>query len=298
MGNLVTLRRPRAAIGERLADMGAVLVMAGLTIREAWRRRFLVVALGLGAAFLVLYGVGFYFIYIDIRGYSGGRSLAMDTGLNMVVMAGLYVVSFLGIMAGVLLAVPAMAGEIATHTVDVLAVKPYRRGVLVVGKWLGLVAVVGMYVSVLSAGTIVVTWAISGVAPANAARGVALIALEAIVLMSITLLGGTRLSVVANGAMSLGLYGLAFIGGWMEQIGAFTRNDTVVDIGIVTSLLVPSEAMWKMAAYAMQPPVFRDLGVSPFSVSAPPSAAMLIYTLVYVTALVVAAVLALERRDL
>ncbi len=278
--------------------MGNILTVAGLTIRETWRRRFLVIAFGLGAVFVALFGVGLYFTRLDIMRYGGGRSLAMDTGFSMVVMAGLYVVSFLGIMAGVLIAVPAMAAEIASHTVDVLAVKPFPRATLVLGKWLGLACVLALYVGALAAGTIGVTWIISGFAPPHPLTGVALMILEAIVLMSITLLGGTRLSVVANGALSLGLYGLAFIGGWLEQIGSFTRNATVVDIGIATSLLVPSEAMWKMASYAMQPPVIRDLGISPFSVSAPPSTAMLVYTLIYVGAVIVAAALAMERRDL
>lgn len=278
--------------------MGNILTIAALTLREAWRRRFLTIAFGLGAVFVALFAVGLYYVRLDILRYGGGYSPVMDNGFNTIVMVGLYVVSFLGIMTGVLLAVPAMAGEIASHTVDVLAVKPFPRATLVLGKWLGLVAVLGLYVGALSAGIIGVTWAISGFILPNAARGVALIALEAIVLMSITLLGGTRLSVVANGALALGLYGLAFIGGWMEEIGAVARNDAMVDIGIVTSLLVPSEAMWKMATYAMQPPTFRNLGISPFSISAPPSAAMLVYTLIYVAALVVAAVFALERRDL
>jgi len=276
----------------------AILVTAELTIREVWRRRFLVVALGLGAVFVALYGVGLHFVQLDLRQYSSGRSVAIDSGFNMIVMAGLYVVSFLGIMEGVLLAVPAVAGEIASHTIDVLAVKPFRRATLVLGKWLGLACVVSLYVGALSAGIIGVTWIISGHIPPNAARGVALMVMEAIVLMSITLAGGTRLSIVANGALALGLYGLAFIGGWIEEIGAHAGNDTVVDIGIVTSLFVPSEAMWHMAAYAMQPPIIHDLGISPFSVSAPPSTAMLIYTLVYVAALIVAAACALERRDL
>lgn len=292
MGDILTARH------RVTSDLGYVLDIAALTIRETWRRKFLTIALGLGAAFLALFGVGLYFLRIDILREGPGPGLVIDTGYNMVVMMGLYVVSFLGIMAGVLTAVPAMAGELASHTADVLAVKPVRRALLALGKWLGLACVVALYVGLLSAGTIGVCWAIGGVVPPNPLRGIALIVLEAIVLMSITLAGGTRLSVVANGALSLGLYGLAFIGGWLEQIGSFTHNGTVVDIGIVTSLLVPSEAMWKMASYSMQRPFVRDLGLTPFSVAAPPSNAMLIYTIVYVAAMVVTAAITLERRDL
>jgi len=280
------------------SSLDRVLTVAGLTIREAWRRRFLAIAFGLGAACVALFGVGVHFAHLDVVRRGAERGLVMDSAFNMMVMAGLYAVSFLGIMAGVLTAVPVMAGETASHTVDVLAVKPFRRGTLVVGKWLGLACILAVYVGSLAAGTIAVTWAISGFVVPHPVEGVALMVLEAIVVMSITLLGGTRLSVIANGALSLGLYGLAFVGGWLEQIGAFSRNDAMVDIGIVTSLLVPSEATWKKAAYVMQSPMINDFGISPFSVANPPSTAMLIYTLIYVAVVVVAAAFSLERRDL
>jgi len=278
--------------------VGNVLTVAWLTIREIRRRKFLTVALALGAAFVALYGVGLYFVHLDFARNYRGRSLIMDDGFVVIVMAGLYGVSFLGIMAGVLTAVPVMAGEIASRTIDVLAVKPFRRHTLVLGKWLGLAGVTSFYVALLAGGIIGVMWAITGVVPPHPVQGVAFIALEALVLMSITLLGGTRLSVIATGALALGLYGLAFIGGWMEQIGAVTGNATVVDIGIVSSLIVPSEAMWKMAAYMMQPPLVRDLGISPFGVAAPPSTAMLVYTLAYIAACLAAAIHTFQSRDL
>ena len=94
------------------------------------------------------------------------------------------------------------------------------------------------------------------------------------------------------------LYGLAFVGGWIETIGSFAYNETAVDIGILSSLLVPSEAMWKMASYGMQPPAVRGLGVSPFSLTTAPSTAMLIYALVYAAALLILAVWSFNRRDL
>ncbi|MHB1295386.1 MAG: ABC transporter permease [Anaerolineae bacterium] len=278
--------------------MGNILTVASLTIREIQRRRFLTVALGLGVAFLVLYGLGFYFAYMDMVTHDQGFDLMLNSAFSMIIMAGLYAVSFLGIMAGVLVAVPVMAGEIASHTVDALAVRPFRRSTLVLGKWLGLAAVVTGYVGVLAGGVICITWIISGYIPPHALLGLALMVLEAIVLMTLTLAGGTRLSLVANGAMSLGLYGLAFIAGWMEEIGAVFGNQTLVDITVAVSLVVPSEAMWKMAAYQLQPPLVRDLGVSPFSVGAPPSDAMLFYTLIYIAGLLVLAVRAFEHRDL
>jgi hypothetical protein len=37
---------------------------------------------------------------------------------------------------------------------------------------------------------------------------------------------GTRFTTVTNGMVAFAFFGLAFIGGWVEQIGSFVRNDT------------------------------------------------------------------------
>src|SRR5262249_31710629 len=79
---------------------------------------------------------------------------------------------------------------------------------------------------------------------------------------------------LANGIMVLGLYGLAFIGGWMEQIGTLLGNGTARYLGIAASLIVPSEALWLLAAHNMQPLVTRDLNLTPFSPASVPSPAM------------------------
>jgi Cu-processing system permease protein len=278
--------------------MRDILNFAELTLREARRRKIVWTAIGLGIAFVALYGVGFFFIYRDMMRYRGTVEIVSDAGFNFVVMAGLYAVSFMGVMLAVLVSVGAIAGEVSSHTVQALAVKPYRRSAIILGKWLGLALMLAVYIVLLGAGVMAVTWAISGYLPPSAVEGLLLIALQAVIMLSVSLLGGTRLSTVANGVTAFMLYGLAFVGGWIEQFGALAHNETAVDIGILSSLLVPSEAMWKMASYRMQPPVTQMFGISPFSMSIAPSPAMLIYALVYMAAAVVLAVYSFEHCDL
>jgi hypothetical protein len=45
-------------------------------------------------------------------------------------------------------------------------------------------------------------------------------------------------------------------------------------VGTVASLIVPTEAMWQLAAHVMQPRVMVELHITPFSSPAVPSAAM------------------------
>ena len=134
--------------------------------------------------------------------------------------------------------------------------------------------------------------------PPHAVRGALLILFEGTVLLTLALAGGTRLSTLANGVTVFGLYGLAFVGGWMEQIGTFAGNATARYIGIATSLLVPSESLWQLAAHHMQPPLVRDLGIGPFSPASVPSPAMVAWAGLHVALVLAAAVWSFQRRDL
>ena len=190
-----------------------ILTIAGLTIREAYRRAILWVALALSALFLLVYGVGFYYAHLDMLRYTRGVNVYSDTAFNFILMAGFYVVAFLGVVIAVLMSVGSLSGEIASHTIQSLATKPIRRGSLVLGKWLGLAGMLAAFLVVLSAGLVAVTWGISGYVPPRVVRGVALIVLQALVMLSLGLAASARLSTVANGVLVFLLYGVAFVGG-------------------------------------------------------------------------------------
>ena len=63
------------------------------------------------------------------------------------------------------------------------------------------------------------TYLQSGYFPANALQGLALLMLEALVLLSLSLLGGTRLSTLTNGVALFLVYGLH------RQLGGADRLD-------------------------------------------------------------------------
>jgi len=276
----------------------SALIIARLTFLEA-RRRWLFWVVGLlGLAFLILYGLGFFFTYRDFsRQAAGLSSMFFEVG-NMLVLMGLYVINFLGIVLAVLISVDTIAGEVTSGTIQTIVTKPLRRWQVVFGKWLGLATMLSVFLVSISAAMMGIVWLISRYVVPNAVQGVALIVLSGLVMLTLSILGGTRLSTLANGVVVFMLYGLAFIAGWIEQIGAFVRNATAVDIGIFVSLLVPGEAMWKRAAYLMQPPFVRDLGVNPFASSSAPNDAMVAYTIGYIILTLGIALRLFQRRDL
>ena len=97
-----------------------------------------------------------------------------------------------------------------------------------------------------------------------------------------------------------GLWGLAFIGGFVEQIGALVHNNSVVNIGIISSLILPTEAVFRRAAYIMTSPAVQSLGFSggPLFVVSVPSPAMVVYAVLYLFVLLGVAVRQFSRRDL
>ena len=142
------------------------------------------------------------------------------------------------------------------------------------GKWLAFSLVAVAYYLVVAGGVLVIARLIGHFTPPGLATGMPLMALEAVVLVSLSIGGGARLSTVTNGVMVFGLYGLAFIGGWVEQVGAMAGNRAAQNVGAVASLIMPTEALWQRAAYYMQPSIMRDLHMTPFSSGSLPSPAM------------------------
>jgi hypothetical protein len=103
---------------------------------------------------------------------------------------------------------------------------------------------------------------------------------------------------LATGATVFGLYGLAFIGGWVEQIGAVFGNQSAIQVGIVTSLIIPTEALWRRATFEMQSPLTAALQMTPFSTVSVPSTLMILYAFLYLLAALGAAINIFKNRDI
>lgn len=279
------------------------LTIARLTFREAARRRILLAALLLGLLFLVIFGLGFHFILSELESnLAGSDRLAISQASNLLLMAGMYVVNTLTAMMTVLTSVDTLSGEITSGTIHTLVSKPVRRWEIVLGKWLGYTGMLTLYLLLMGGGVLAIGYFRANYSTPHPLTALALMWLNALILLSISLLGGTTLSTLANGVLVFGLYGVAFIGGWIEQIGGILPNAaagrTAVDIGILTSLILPSEALWKRAAIALQSPLMAVIGITPFTSRTSPSPAMLIYAGLYLLVILALAVRRFSRRDL
>ena len=280
--------------------MNPTLIIARLTFREATRRKIVLTALLLGLGFLILYSIGFHLLSDQIRHTAPGNvtGVANSEGHNLIFLAGLYAVTFLSIAMAALIAADTLAGEINSGTIQSVVTKPIRRSNVVAGKWLGFAVLLGLYLFLMAGGIILTIWLQSGYLAPHLLAGVLLIYLEDLLIMSVALMCSSRLSALATGAVVFGLYGLAFIGGWVEQFGSLFQSQTAIDIGIVSSLIIPSEALWRRAAYEMQSPLSGILGISPFGTLSVPSVLMIVYAVIYTAIAVFISLRVFSRRDL
>ena len=281
----------------------STFTIARLTFLEAARRKILLAALLLGLLFLIIYGLGFHFLIVETEKSVGNNNLLQLNEIrNFLLMAGMFVVNFLTSIMIVLTSVDTLSGEISSGTIQTLASKPIRRWEIVIGKWLGFAGMLTLYLLLMGGGVMVIVFLRTGYTAPHPLRALELIWLNALVLLSFSILGGTTLSTLANGVLVFGLYGIAFLGGWIEQIGSFLPNQaashTAVNIGIITSLIMPSEALWKRAAHELQSPLVAALGFSPFSSAYYPSLLMVAYAVLYTVIALTLAVLLFNQRDL
>lgn len=269
-----------------------------LTFREAQRRRLFWIALGLGGAFVTLFALGFYFIYQEsARSVSAGyRPVAMQQASAVLLTAGMYVINFLVVMITVLTSVGAISSEISTNTIHAIASKPIRRWEIVMGKWLGFAVMITLYIILMSLALMSVVWIISGFVPPNPLPALLILILEGLTVLSAALLGSTLFSTLANGVVVFMLYGVAFIGGWVEQIAVIVNSQVARDLGIVSSLLLPSEALWRLAASYLQPPGLMG-SITPFAVASQPTPAFVVYSAFYTMGLLGLGMWVFSRRD-
>jgi len=277
--------------------MTQLWIIARITFREAARRKILWTALLAAAAFLALFGTGMHFQVRDPH-FTRIPPLLRNQALSSILQIGFYAIDLLAVLMTVLTSVDCISGEIASSTIHAVATKPIHRWQLFLGKWLGFAAMIAVYVALVFSGVVAVGYFIGGVQPRRSFEGAALIYLECLLVLTLTFLFGTVFSTLTNGVIVLGLHGIAFIGGWLEQIGSVTDSSRLITLGILSSVIMPSESIWRRASYVMQSSIARTLDFSPFATRSAPSGTMMLYAIVYLLLALAAALYRFHQRDL
>ena len=270
-----------------------MLTMASFTFREALHKRVVHAVLALTICFLIVFSLGVGLAFRELRSRDFGSTMALQ-----LTMLGMNAVSMMGALLALFLSVGTISAEVEAGTLYAIVPKPLRRHDILLGKWLGHAAMLSVYVFLLSIAVSSSVALMSGRWPSRIVPASMLLVLQALVLLTISITGTTFLPTIANGVVVFGLYSVAMMSGFMEQVGAVIQNESMVNIGIAVSLLIPSDALMKLSAALLQQEAGYLERVGPFLVVSQPSGWMVVYAVAYSAALLAVATLIFAKRDL
>lgn len=283
--------------------MTVVLTIASLTLREATRRRVLLALGVLTVVLLALSGWGFSRVAAETGAdalTSGETRLTASILLNLV-MFGFSLIAALGTA---FLAGPTLAGETESGIALSMMARPIRRSSFLLGKWLGLVVFGCGYIVVAGLALSFVVKATTEYWPPEPAAGLALLAFQTIVLLTLGVLLSTAVSPMASGVVAVGLFGTTWVAGVVAGIGASLENESVEQVGAISRMLLPTDGLWRGAMHAFQDPSAivefggSDAAAFPFLSLAPLTPTYLVWAAAWVAMIGGLAVMSFVRKDL
>jgi ABC-type transport system involved in multi-copper enzyme maturation permease subunit len=287
--------------------MSAILTIARLTVAEAARRRILLVLLGLTVLSVVLTTLGVERLVTLARTSPQTTEVGIQVGVSQILILVAFMFSFVLAMTAAFLAAPAIATDLESGVAHAVLARPIRRADFVLGRWIGLVAIVVGYAAGSGLLEIAAVRLVTGYAPPEPWLAVAFLSAQAVVLLSLALLCSTRLPAIAAGAISVVVFGLGWMAGVFAGIGRVFDAGPLVSAAEASRWLLPSDGLWRGTIYALEPPavVLVALGrggpaaeANPFFAATPPPATFLAWSVAWIVIVLALTIISLERRDL
>lgn len=278
------------------------LVIMRLTVREAVRRKLVLVLLLLSFAMVGLSAWGFDRLAHTHSVTSGEVQIALPQALILF----MFMFSFVVALSASAIASPAVSAEIESGVLQTVATRPIRRSEILIGKWLGLALLVAAYAVVVSVLEMLVVDAVSGFLPPNPAAVAGYLFAEGAVLLTLVLAISTRLSTLATGVLGVALFGSAWLGGVVGALGTAFKISALRTVGEVVRYLLPTDGLWHGAIYYLEPSGFISQrlaaevgsGGNPFFAISPPSWSYLLYAALWFLAVLGVGIVSFARREL
>lgn len=280
-----------------------MFTIAKYSFKEMFNKKALMLVIVLTVAYLLLYGFGLREIY----SHNDTKSVYFIMMVNQLISVGLYFANFIIAFLVALSTVGALSGDIESGAMQAILVKPIKRREVVLGKFVGIGAMISLY-SALFFSAIIGLNKILGATirfpMINLIEGALLFILGPLVLLSVALWGSSRLSTLNTGILVVMLYGFAMVGGIMEQIGSMIKitgqsAQGLINAGIISSLILPTDVIfWKMNSVLSTTSVIKITPGGLFGPSSEPSIWMMVYIAIYMVAVLYTASKTFERRDI
>ena len=278
------------------------LTVAGLTLREASRRRVIWALVALTVVLLALSAWGFSKLVglnSDLGTMTSGEARLVASILLNLIMFGMSLIAAIGTA---FLAGPTLAGEVESGQALAILARPVRRSQVLLGKWLGLVSFGCGYVLLAGLAQFLVVRATVGYWPPDPVAGLALLAGETIVLLTLALLLSSVVSPMASGIVAVGLFGATWVAGIVGALGGALGNAGVERVGTVSRILLPTDGLWRGAMHSFQDPsALLQMGPGqqgfPFLSAAPLTATYIVWAVLWIAVIWGLTALSFQRRD-
>ncbi|TMG53289.1 MAG: ABC transporter permease [Chloroflexi bacterium] len=285
--------------------MTATFVVGRQVIAEAARRKLLLALVLLTIVVIALTVWGIARIE-DLR--SAGQPLSeaqRRTIVSQLLILVMFMFSWVLSLAAVFVAAPAISGEVESGIALALLSRPMSRAEYVIGKWLGLVALVLGYAIAAAVIELVAVQAVSGYQPPHPIEFLAFVMGEAVAVLTLTLAFSTRIAGMVGGVIAAILFGIVWMGGIVGGVGAAFGNETITHVGTATKLILPTDGLWRGAVWSLEPAVVlaaqTALGpaaaANPFFATEPPPAAYVIWSVLWIAAVLAVAVWSFRGRE-
>lgn len=285
-----------------------MITIARLTIGEAARRRILWVFVVLAILAVTLIGWGTARL-VEVYRSSGNPEIGLQLGISQLLIFVAFQFSFVLAMTAAFLGAPAIATDLESGIALAMLARPIRRSSYLLGRFLGLSAVVVAYGAGSSALAIVVVSSISGYTPPSIGLPILYMAGEGVVALALSLLLSTRLPPIAAGAVTVVAFGLAWMAGAVERIGiAISASNPAINLDIVGNIgrtLLPTDGLWRGVIYGLEPALIVAAArgqplaeANPFFASAPPTPLFLAWAIAWTGLVLGLACWSLGRREL
>jgi Cu-processing system permease protein len=281
----------------------ALPIIAGYALQEALRRRIFHVVLLLTAFYLGLYWLGADTAFEEVAELEDGlpvddRELTGGTlfGLSM------FGTLFLGAVLAAFLTLGVVRGDAERGLLQPLVVRPVGRGALLLGRFLGAAAVCVPYVLAVYTACALITRAAGDWWPDQFLRPGLQLAVGALVIGALALLGSVFLSATANGIAVFMVFGAGLVAGLLGQIGEALNSDTLETVSDRTSWALPFEALYQDALYRITSESRGLTGLAielgPFGGSQAAGANLPLWVLAYFAIVLAGTFAAFARKDL
>jgi ABC-type transport system involved in multi-copper enzyme maturation permease subunit len=281
--------------------MSAIATIAALTMREALRRRLIAALAVICLALVALSAWGFDRLSHNSKMTSGEVNGALPTAFILF----MFMFSFIVALSASAIASPSVSTEIESGVLQAVVTRPVRRRDVILGKWLGLAAILAAYTAVVVGLQVAVVRVVSGFMPPQPVTAAVYLFAEGATLLTLVLLLSTRLSALAAGVAGVALFGIAWLAGVVGALGASFNISAMHTASEVSQYIVPTDGLWHGAIFYLEPSSYLSLQIStagdrgdPFFAAAAPSWPYLAWAAIWFVLVLALSVASFERREL